>query len=434
MKQFLFMLFLLPTSLLTQTFKANSPNDKNYYSYTVNSDGNTVTLIDSKGDYKKYKTIHVPSKVSFAGKEYRVTTIAKFAFYNCEKVREAVISEGIETIGQSCFWDCKNLEVVHLPSSLRTLSYCLFQGCSKLRNVFIGLGSLQSIEDFVFDKCVSLNSIAIPSTVTQIGSSIFRDCESIQRIIVDGANEHFKAIDGVLFTADGKELLSYPSGNKRSDYIIPDGVEIIGNSAFQNTKHLERVYFPVSLKKIEHIGFRGCSSISEITLGDQVTWIGNGAFWDCTKLEVVTMNRKTQYTIEKRPEDSYNTFMPKVQLYKLEHVNLNNPVAQVSTTVFAVKDFMMVANDISARVNEVKDSNNESCALIKLQVEDDLISVEGNFVKIDKQESLEKWIYITEGTKHIKFVFKKHLPITLSVTDYGLEELKGKSTYILRIE
>lgn len=94
----------------------------------------------------------------------------------------------------------------------------------------------------------------------------------------------------------------------------------------------------------------------------------------------------------------------------------------------------MIFNDISARVHVVKDSNKEPCALIKLQTNDDLVSVEGNLVRIDKQEFMEKWIYVTEGTKLVKFFFKRHLPVSLSVADYGMEELKGGTTYVLKIE
>lgn len=433
MKYLILLLSLFSIPVNAQTFTVKSSKDKTEYAYTVNPDGNTVKLIKYK-KYKNLKSLEPPAKVIYNGKEYKVTIVDAFAFSHCEKLLTAILPEGIDSVGQNCFGNCKKLETVHLPGTLRILSYCMFDGCANLKNVFINRGKLQVISNFAFIDCTSLNSFAIPSTVTVIGMNIFRNCESIKRIIVDGSNEHYKAIDGVLFTNDGKGLIAYPSGNSRTEYFIPDGVEYIGNSAFYNAKSLKRVYFPNSLKSIAHIGFRGCSGLSEIALGNQLVSIGNGAFWDCNLLETVTMNKKTKYTIEDRPDDSYNSFMPNVQLNKLDIVDLPDKNIKTPSTNFQVRNFMMVTNDISARVNEVKDSNNEPCALIKLQVDDDLLSIEGNLVIIDNQESPEKWVYVTEGTKLIKLVFKKHLPITLSVADYGLEELKGKSTYVLRIE
>lgn len=424
--------FAVLTTMNAQKFTAKSSKDNNTYYYSVNADGETVTLIKS-GKYKKFKTIDIPSEVTYLGKNYKVT-ILESAFIYCEKLKTVTLPEGIVSVGVACFNGCKCLETVHLPGTLESLSYSMFEQCVKLKHVFINRGKLKTIESFAFINCTSLNSFAIPSTVTRIGENIFRNCQSIQRIVVDGSNENYKAVDGVLFTNDGKGLIAYPPGNSRTDYSIPDGVEYIGNSAFYNARNLKRVYFPNSLKSISHIGFRGCSGLSEITLGNQLSSIGNGAFWDCTMLETVTMNTKTKYTIENRPEDSYNSFMPNVQLNKLDIVPISSNSVLSSSSNFKVTNFMMVTNDISARVNEVIDTNNVPCALIKMQAEDELLSVEGNIVKMDKLESLEKWVYVTDGTKFVKFVFKKHFPITLQVTDYGLEELKGKSTYLLRIE
>ena len=153
-------------------------------------------------------------------------------------------------------------------------------------------------------------------------------------------------------------------------------------------------------------------------------------------MNTITFDISNLFIFEEIPSNKNVIFSVKVEreINKLDIVDLPDKNIKTPSTNFQVRNFMMVTNDISARVNEVKDSNNEPCALIKLQVNDDLLSIEGNLVIIDNQESPEKWVYVTEGTKLIKLVFKKHLPITLSVTDYGLEELKEKSTYVLRIE
>lgn len=127
-------------------------------------------------------------------------------------------------------------------------------------------------------------------------------------------------------------------------------------------------------------------------------------------------------------------FKPNVRLTEPPKEIVPNTNSQSSSPTLAIRNFVMVINDISARVHEVRDSNNEPCALIKLQTNDDLVSVEGNLVRIDKQESMEKWIYVTEGTKLVKIFFKRHLPVSLSVADYGMEELKGGTTYVLKIE
>lgn len=53
-----------------------------------------------------------------------------------------------------------------------------------------------------------------------------------QRFEVDPGDPRFTAIDGVLFTNDGKELLKYPRGRTSRVYIVPGAVEKIGFGAF----------------------------------------------------------------------------------------------------------------------------------------------------------------------------------------------------------
>lgn len=262
----------------------------------------------------------------------------------------------------------------------------------------------------------------LPESIDSVGQNCFGNCKNLETVHLPGT---LRILSYCMF--DG-------CANLKNVFINRGKLQVISNFAFIDCTSLNSFAIPSTVTVIGMNIFRGCSGLSEIALGNQLVRIGNGAFWDCNLLETVTMNKKTKYTIEDRPDDSYNSFMPNVQINKLDIVDLPDKNIKTPSTNFQVRNFMMVTNDISARVNEVKDSNNEPCALIKLQVNDDLLSIEGNLVIIDNQESPEKWVYVTEGTKLTKLVFKKHLPITLSVTDYGLEELKGKSTYVLRIE
>ena len=84
------------------------------------------------------------------------------------------------------------------------------------------------------------------------------------------------AVDGVRFTKDMKEVVTYPSGSSRTSYSVPDGVEVIPyagivNSALRNqilpdsaTTTIENeaiiiggtVNIPLSVTTIENRGVR----------------------------------------------------------------------------------------------------------------------------------------------------------------------------------
>ena len=72
-------------------------------------------------------------------------------------------------------------------------------------------------------------------------------------------------IDGVTFSADGKTLIKYPKDKMDEEYIVPEGIEIIGESAFRFNYYLQSVTLPSSLNKIEDFAFEECYMLSHIT-------------------------------------------------------------------------------------------------------------------------------------------------------------------------
>ena len=70
---------------------------------------------------------------------------------------------------------------------------------------------------------------------------------------------------------------------------IPDSVTSIGYSAFDNCTSLASITIPNSITSIEDYTFHGCSSLASITIPDSVTSIGTRAFSSCTSLASVTI-------------------------------------------------------------------------------------------------------------------------------------------------
>ena len=92
-------------------------------------------------------------------------------------------------------------------------------------------------------------------------------------------------VDGVKFSADMKTLVSYPREKTDEIYRVPDGVEEIGEDAFENYElktlvlpaglveivqyaffcpNLETLYVPVSLKRVCLKAFGNCGSLKQI--------------------------------------------------------------------------------------------------------------------------------------------------------------------------
>lgn len=152
-------------------------------------------------------------------------------------------------------------------------------------------GTVTSIGDGAFRGCSGLLTMFIPSSVTQIGENPFADCANMTGIGVDEANPVFMAVDGVLFTKDGRRLVSYPAGRDGAAYDIPDGVADLGAGAFAGCAGLASLTFPQGVTNLGARAFQGCASLAAVTLQEGLLAIGAGAFESCAGLSGITIPR-----------------------------------------------------------------------------------------------------------------------------------------------
>ena len=150
--------------------------------------------------------------------------------------------------------------------------------------------AVTGIDDWAFSHYNRLTSIAIPDGVTTIGINPFWGCYHLSRITVSPDHPVLATIDGVLFSKADKLLVCYPSGLSDEAYAIPQGIEIIGDSAFSACRSLTSVAIPDSVTAIGESAFYFCAGLKSVTLPGSVTAIGIDAFSDCPNL-ILTVPR-----------------------------------------------------------------------------------------------------------------------------------------------
>lgn len=92
--------------------------------------------------------------------------------------------------------------------------------------------------------------------------------------------------DDVIYSADGKILISFPA-DRTGIFTVPDGTEIIGERAFFQSG-ITSIILPSSLRSIEKSAFLK-SSLIDITIPPGVTDIGDYAFMS-SALKSITLN------------------------------------------------------------------------------------------------------------------------------------------------
>ena len=243
------------------------------------------------GDYafdscERLERITIPSTL---------TEIPDGAFHLCWRLIDVVIPEGVETIGSEAFYECEGMRSLTLPNSLRTIKSEAFAACVRLTSVVVPEG-VRVIENQAFMSCTGLTSIHLPATLEKLGGEYPGDafersdvlgCNHLTSVNVTAGGKYFSSKDGLLYNADGSELIFCPRG--LTDVTIPEGVERIGDHAFFYCRILEKVNLPSSLTEIGANGFGICEKLTSIVIPDGVTSIGDSAFASSASLNEVTL-------------------------------------------------------------------------------------------------------------------------------------------------
>ncbi|MBR7098484.1 MAG: leucine-rich repeat protein, partial [Clostridia bacterium] len=213
-------------------------------------------------------------------------TIEFCAFSECVALKTITLPDSVTIVESNAFSNCYALKSAYLSNGMKTVPSSMFGGDTQLQTVVLPEG-VTYIDDTAFINC-GLRSITIPSTVTGLGTAVFSGCSSMTAFYVEEGNTAFKAMSGVLFSADGTTLICYPSG-KYGQYTIPNGTQRIAYGAFRSAR-ITGLSIPGTLTTIEGYAFSYCNILTSISFPATLTRIGDSAFRGCSALSSVTFH------------------------------------------------------------------------------------------------------------------------------------------------
>ncbi len=183
-----------------------------------------------------------------------------------------VLNEKEHTVSLTTCW--MNNEVLQIPEYVewKGQQYCV-----------VAIGS------YALKQCTSLKTLFIPKSCRMVNISAFNTCHQLISIKVEEENDAYCDVEGILFSKDMRTLYEYPRGKSSTKYVIPDGVENIGDNAFFRCESLQEIVLTPSLKYIGMAAFVGCHSMTTVTIPASVISIGKFAFYDCNNLKAVNV-------------------------------------------------------------------------------------------------------------------------------------------------
>ena len=211
-------------------------------------------------------------------------------------VKRLEVPPGIRRIHEGCFSEYapETLVAPFLPS----------RDLLRHRRSYGFYGSGETYADFT----AQCHTMVLTSPSASISFELLRQWEGLCAIECPDNHRKYWTKDGVLFSRNRKTLLFYPVGRSDGYYRppdttvkiapkafqdhaylreidMPDSIRMIGMSAFYHCSALSKIHFSANLREIPDAGvygfhgvFENCPLLTEITLPDQLRYIGSKAF------------------------------------------------------------------------------------------------------------------------------------------------------------
>ncbi|MCQ4637955.1 leucine-rich repeat protein [Anaerovorax odorimutans] len=192
-----------------------------------------------------------------------LNTIGDNAFWGCA-MEEISLPESVDDIGWAAFYECRRLKKAVLPSGLKNIPGMCFSGCDLLTEVMIG-EELQTVGETAFQHCKSLKTIVLPDSVKTLSDKAFSGCSGLEKVVLPERMERWGEM-----VFQGCETLTGMD--------IPKGIEAIGKNAFYECRNLTEVTVPEGVKSIDYNAFMFCYKLQKITLPQSVKTIDQDAF------------------------------------------------------------------------------------------------------------------------------------------------------------
>ena len=283
-----------------------------------------------------------------------VTAVGGAAFSHCSSLKTVKVGNGVIDLSISAFWNCPSLFSIEvdpdnpsyasvdgnlydksitriiqyasgreeqeftLPKSVKIVGRNSFSGAINLFSVVLPEG-VTTIEAIAFNNCEALKRIYLPSTLELINSNAFGGSTAIERVYAPSLKDWCEIkyeyssyyasplcaggklyLGGYLFEKyiwNAEEYFEMPRGAFRGcgslTYLsIMGEINKISQDAFYHCDNLETVHIGLGIRSIGNSAFRYCSSLVEINIDPNVYYIDDAAFANCTSLEAFLLPQK----------------------------------------------------------------------------------------------------------------------------------------------
>lgn len=216
-------------------------------------------------------------------------TLPEKTFLDCKYLHRVKMDSYMSCLCDDCFNGCTSLEHIDLPELVGYLGARAFRNCKNLRKIELIQGCTTILEE-CFRGCSSLTKFKIPD-VNTIEKRVFYECVRLEEVTF------YKPED--IIRIDDK---AFEFCERLTSFDVPPNVKFIGEFAFAGTD-IKEITIPESCRELGNGAFFECHRLEKVKLSSYIRDIGSETFRRCFNLKEIDMSQCFIDTIGKQAFD-----------------------------------------------------------------------------------------------------------------------------------
>ena len=274
--------------------------------------------------------------ISGTGDMYDFTweELAPWNSYSYDLITSIVVEDGVTSIGDLAFFQTASVESVTLPEGLTSVGEYAFYN-SHITAVTLP-STLTTVEMYAFSYS-ALETVAIPAGLNDIATDAFACIENLREFTVEEGNTAFSAVDGVLLSADGTNLIQYPAAKDGETYTVPESVTRVQFPGFVMAQNLTQINFHENVSDISTDSLYYCYSMVCFQVAEGNENYSTGPSGELLSSDGTTLyqyplgREETSYTV---PDGVVDIYHDAFSFSDLESVTLSDSVVRIYDSAF----------------------------------------------------------------------------------------------------
>ena len=282
----------------------------NYYT----TEGNCLIALGEDAEGKSNNRLVLGCQNSVIRRDLDITSISKYAFAGCNKLKSICIPMGVseletgsfdgciclETVvmvnpelkfADDIFTNCKNFKYVEIP--MEWLDYFRDESIYELNNgdkviglVEVTLTSGTEIPDSYFSGWDNLEQVTLPKSVNTIGKKAFAGSEELVSVVIP-ADSELAVIGSGAFEGCSK-FIAIDNGSKSGTFVVPASVNFVGDYAFKGTAIKNLEFVEGCSLAVGYEVFANCRTLKSVAISSTIVSVDFDTFKGCSNIKTVS--------------------------------------------------------------------------------------------------------------------------------------------------